>query len=462
MSVNQGPGKKKFVVPQILVLISGLIVIFSILSYFVPGGVYQLDENKRAIAGTFAYTGVNPVSLWRALLAINSGVIASGSIIALLLVCGGSVAVVISTGCFEDLLNYGIFKLEDKSVKVLVPSIVVLMSALGAFAGNDSMIAFVTVGMLISRRLRLDAICAMAMFYLGYLIGQGASFTNNLLIIVQSMCDVVPLSGMSVRIVIWLIFTAITATYCTRYALKITRDPSRSITGVLPDSHEGSAANTVTRLPVRALFNTLTLFVCYIIFAIGSKLWRWNNDYLLAIMVLDVILTALIYRMNPNDVGKAFFSGAQSMGGICMVLGLAKVIGTILTESKMVNTIAHVASTMLNGLGIGGAAIGIFIFVLLFNMLIPSCTSKAAILLPLLCPISDVIGLTRDALVVTFMIGDSLTNTLTPVSGPLCGSLGLAGVDYSDWIKFSLPLMAIIAVVGGCFIAVLASIGWVG
>ena len=126
----QNLGKsKKFVVPQILVLISGLIVIFSILSYFVPGGEFQLDENKRAIAGTFAYTGVNPVSLWSALLAINKGVIASASIISLLLVCGGSVAVVISTGCFEDLLNYGIFKLEDKSVKVLVPSIVVLMSA---------------------------------------------------------------------------------------------------------------------------------------------------------------------------------------------------------------------------------------------------------------------------------------------------------------------------------------------
>ena len=193
-------GKKKFVVPQILVLITGLIVFFCLLSYFLPGGEYQLDENKRAIAGTFAYTGVKPFSLWQALLAIHKGVIASGNIISLLLVCGGSIAVVIATGCFEDLLNYGIFKLEDKSVSVLVPSIVVLMSALGAFAGNDSMIAFVTVGMLICRRLRLDAICAMAMFYLGYLIGQGASFTNTLLIIAQTMCEVVPLSPLIIAL----------------------------------------------------------------------------------------------------------------------------------------------------------------------------------------------------------------------------------------------------------------------
>lgn len=454
-------GKKKLVVPQILVLITGLIVFFCLLSYFLPGGEYQLDENKRAIAGTFAYTGVKPFSLWQALLAIHKGVIASGNIISLLLVCGGSIAVVIATGCFEDLLNYGIFKLEDKSVSVLVPSIVVLMSALGAFVGNDSMIAFVTVGMLICRRLRLDAICAMAMFYLGYLIGQGASFTNTLLIIAQTMCEVVPLSGMGVRIVIWVIFTAIGAVYCTRYALRVSRDPARSITGVLAEVEEGESVAR-TKLPVRALFNALTLFVCYIIFAVGSKLWKWGNDYLVAIMVLDVFLTAVIYRMNPNDVGKAFFKGAQSMGGICVVLGLAKVIGTVLTESRMVNTIAHFASMTLGGFGVSGAAIGIFILILLFNMLIPSNSSKAAILLPLLCPISDVVGITRDVLALAYMIGDSLTNTLTPVSGPLIGSLGLAGVDYSDWIKYSLPLMVILMLVGGAFIAVLAAMAWVG
>ena len=95
-------------------------------------------------------------------------------------------------------------------------------------------------------------------------------------------------------------------------------------------------------------------------------------------------------------------------------------------------------------------------------MLIPSNSSKAAILLPLLCPISDVVGITRDVLALAYMIGDSLTNTLTPVSGPLIGSLGLAGVDYSDWIKYSLPLMAILMLVGGAFIAVLAAMAWVG
>ena len=452
--------QKKLVIPHILVLIMLLILLFSALSYIVPGGAYQLDENNRAIAGTFEYTGRTPVSPWKALLSVQKGIVNSANIISLLLVCGGSLAVTIGTGCFEDLLNYGVGKLADKSVIVLVPSIITLMSLMGAFAGNDSMIAFVSIGLLICARLKLDRICAMSMFYLGYLVGQGASFTCNQLIMVQTMCDVTPLSGMTLRICIWALFTAIHAIYCTRYALKIVKDPSRSITGILPASNENAGGQELA-LPVKAIINMLVLFACYIVFAMGSKSYGWGNEYLLALMILNVIFTCIIYGVSPNEAGKQFFKGAQGMGGICVVLGFAKVIGTILTESKMVNTIANAASNVFGGFGPVGAGIAIFVFILLFNMLIPSGTSKAAILIPLVCPIGDVLGITRDVIVIIYMIGDSLTNTLTPVSGPLVGSLGIANVDYTDWIRYSAPLMAILAVVGAVIIGTLAGIGWV-
>ena len=258
-----GKTKKKIQVPQILVLIMLLILVFCALSYIVPGGEFQLDDNKRAIAGTFQFVGQNPVSPWQALLSIKKGIVGSASTISLLLICGGSLAVVISTGCFEEMINYGIYRLEDKSVIVLVPAIVTLMSLLGAFAGNDSMIAFVTVGLVICSRLKLDRICAMSMFYLGYLIGQGASFTSTLLITVQSICEVTPLSGMQVRIIIWIIFTAIHAAYCTHYALKITKNPLRSITGVLTKPEE-QGEKKETKFPIRAFVNMITLFSCYI------------------------------------------------------------------------------------------------------------------------------------------------------------------------------------------------------
>lgn len=453
--------KKKFKVPHILVLVFLIALVFSALSYIVPGGEYALDENGRAIAGTFKYVGCMPISPWQALLSVRAGIISSANIIALLLVCGGSISLVISTGCFEELINYGLYRLKDKSVTVLVPSIVTMMSLLGAFAGNDSMFAFVTVGLVICSKLKLDRICAMAMFYLGYLIGQGASFTSNLLITVQSMCEVPPLSSMSVRIGIWVIFTTISAVYCTRYARKITKDPSKSITGILTSTEEKMDSEQ-KKLPVQALINTAVLFGCYIIFAMGSKKFGWGQEYLIALMILDVFFTAIIYRISPNKAGATFQKGAQGMGGICVILGFAKVIGTIINDSKMVNTIANAVSSLLGNSGVIVAVIAIFAFILFFNMFIPSGNSKAAILLPLVCPIADVLGITRDVVAITYMMGDSLTNTLTPVSSPLVGALGLADVDYTNWIKYALPLMAILAAVGAVIIAILATIGWVG
>lgn len=453
--------KKKFTVPHILVLILALILLFSALSYIVPGGKFQLDDNNRAIPGTFEYVENTPVSPWKALLSVQKGVVNSAGTIALLLVCGGSIAVVLATGCFDEVLNFGIYRLKDKSVKILVPSIIVLMSLLGAFAGNDSMIAFVTVGLLICSKLKLDRVCAMALFYLSYLIGQGASFTSALLITVQTICDVVPLSGMQIRICVWVVFTAISATYCTRYALKITRDPSKSITGIFSNTESDDEIKQV-KLPIRSFVNIIVLFACYIIFAMGSKAYGWGNEYLVALMIVDTIFTAIIYGMNPNTVGKTFFKGAEGMGGICVVLGFAKVIGTILTESDMVNTIANAASNLFGGLGTAISAVAIFVFILLFNMLIPSGYSKAAILLPLVCPIGDVLGVTREVIALTYCIGDSLTNTLTPVSSPLVGALGIAGVDYTDWVKYALPLMGILAAVASVMLGLLASIGWVG
>lgn len=219
---------KKITMPHILVLFPIIIVAFSLLTYVLPGGSYQLDEAGRVIAGTFTPANAVPFSPWKALLNVRSGVIAQANMISQMLIIGGAISVVLATECFENIMNYAVYKLQDKSVKIMVPSIVVMMSLLGAFAGTDSMIIFVTVGILICRKLKLDRICAMAMFYLGYLIGQGASITSTVLINVQTLAEVEPLSDMFVRVPIWIVFTAVNAAYCTRYALKVYHEIGRA------------------------------------------------------------------------------------------------------------------------------------------------------------------------------------------------------------------------------------------
>lgn len=458
-SLKKQSGSK---VPHILLIIAGLVLVACLLTYIAPAGLYDLDESKRAIPGTFKYVENTPVNPWQALLMIKTGVQNAGAIIALLLVTGGAIQTIISTGAFEELLNYGIYKLKDHSVTILVPAIAVLMSVIGCFAGVDSLIAFVTVGIVICKRLKLDRIVAMAMFYLSYIIGQGASFTSSLLMSFQGLAEVPLLSGMFLRFIIWVIFTTVNAAYCTRYAMRISKDPSRSIVGEILQPDDDMEELGEVKFPVRAVIVIGVMFACYLFYSFCAKNYKWDYEQMMAIMTLDAVFSAVVYRLSPNGASKTFLAGAQSMGGIALIMGCARVIGSVLTEGHIIHTIAFHASNIIGSFGLAMAGLGIFIFTLLFNLVIPSGMSKAAIMFPLLTPIGDICNLTRQVVCLAYQLGDSLTNTLTPLSGPLVGALGLANVDYPKWLRYALPLVGVLTVISMIFVGFTATISWTG
>ena len=143
-------------------------------------------------------------------------------------------------------------------------------------------------------------------------------------------------------------------------------------------------------------------------------------------------------------------------------MGLARVVGFILQRGNIMHTLAYGVSELIGGSGLAVAGIGIFIFTLLLNLLIPSGTSKAGIMMPVLVPIGDVCGLTRQCVALAYQLGDGMTNTLTPMSGPLIGSLGLADVEYNQWFRYAAPLMLILSIISAVFICVLSTISWMG
>ncbi len=457
---NKAAPKKKFQVPHILLIIAGICVFACILTYVAPAGVFELDANGNAIAGTYHAVDRTTVNPWQALLWVKRGIENAASMISLMLIGGGSIACVVGSGAFDDILNYGVYKLQDKSVTVLVPAIVVMMGALGAFAGTDSMIAFVTVGLVICKRLRLDRICAMAMFYLGYLVGMGATFTGQ--ITMQLMAGVEPLTGMGVRMIMWAVFVSLNAWWCTRYAKKITKDPSKSLCGGCLEPDADMEEITEAKTPIRGVIVVLVMFGIYGFYAFANNQWGWDQSYLVAFQIILAYAAGIIYRQDLNKISKNFFKGACDMGGISLVMGFARVIGFVLTEGKIMHTLANAAANIIGGSGLAFAGAGLFIFTLIFNLFIPSRTSKMAVMFPVLIPIGDVCGLSRQVVSLAYQYGDSITNTLTPMSGPLVGALGLADVSYDQWFKYAAPLMAIFTAIALVVVAFLASIGYVG
>lgn len=456
--------KWKLEFPHVMILLCILVLVSCLLTYILPAGVYDFDDKGYVIADSFHYVENTPVSPWGAVLRISSSIAAMGGTFALLFILGGMVSVMISSGAMENFVDFSIFKLKEKSLKVLIPCITVVMSLLGGLAGQDSLITFVACGMLLAQRTKLDRISGMAIFYLPYITAQAIGPTVLMILMCQDMTGLPLISGLGVRIFIWIIFTAFCAFYNTRYALKVSRDPSRSIDGEILSQPEGKEIDSSkpVKLNRSSVLAIVMIILPFVIYAWGSASFKWGTQYLIGLGFLAAILLGVVFRFSPNDWAKRFCAGATQMGAVCLLIGFSKLISTVLADGQVINTIAHSALTLIQSMGSSLSAIGMFLFTTLFNLIMPSGPAKVPILMPLFTPVADVLGITRQVLCTCYQLGDGLTNFLTPVSSVLATGLILSGTKYSKWMKYAIPYALILLAFAAVCIFVLQAIRWTG
>ena len=448
-------------IPHALVLILMIILICCGLTYIVPAGLYEIDaQTGMVVPNSFHWVESSPISPWRALVEVTNGVASQGVIFALLFIMGGLIYVVIESGAVTNVINYSVYKLQDKSITVLVPTIVVLMSAIGALAGQDSLVTFVLVGLLLVKKLRLDKIAALSIFYLSYITGQAAGPTVAIILMAQETAGLAPISGLGARLVVWAALTLLCVIYTTRYCLKISKDPSRSILGYMEQPDEKDELSKTQTLGVREVVTVLCMLVPFGFYAYGAALYSWGFPNLIAFAMVAVIVVGIVNRTNPNELAVTFLKGASAMGGICLMIGFAKVVGIVLTDGKILHTIAYGAVTVIGGLGDAFTASGMFLFTTAINLLIPSGPAKVPMLIPLFVPVADVLGITRQVMCLAFQLGDGLTNFVTPVSAVLAAALSMSGVDLRQWWRYVLPYTGLTFVIAIVALTILQSIGW--
>ena len=374
---------------------------------------------------------------------------------------GGLIYVVIESGAINNVINYSVYKLQDKSITVLVPAIVVLMSAIGALAGQDSLVTFVLVGLLLVKKLRLDKIAALSIFYLSYITGQAAGPTVAIILMAQETAGLAPISGLGARLVVWAALTLLCVIYTTRYCLKISKDPSRSILGCVEEPDGNDELNkSIPVLGTKDIVTALCMLVPFAFYAYGAAAYAWGFPNLIAFAMVAVIVVGIVNRTNPNELAVTFLKGASAMGGICLMIGFAKVVGIVLTDGKILHTIAYAAVTAIGGLGDAFTASGMFLFTTAINLLIPSGPAKVPMLIPLFVPVADVLGITRQVMCLAFQLGDGLTNFVTPVSAVLAAALSMSGVDLRQWWRYVLPYTGITFIIAIVALTILQSTGW--
>ena len=170
----------------------------------------------------------------------------------------------------------------------------------------------------------------------------------------------------------------------------------------------------------------------------------------------------MILETLSQDIGNTIAGGVNAMAFIGLIIGLAGAFTLVLREGNIMDTIVHAATIPLSSVNSGFANIGIMLIVSVLNFLIPSATSKAAILIPTIIPITNALGIPAQTAVQAFMFGNGFTILIAPVLGWTVGSLETARVPMDRWLKWVLPSIILYLVIGGIILYFLSSIQWTG
>ncbi|WP_237417066.1 YfcC family protein [Halobacillus litoralis] len=455
--------KKKWEMPDTYVILFAVLLTAVIATYIVPSGSFEretIDGVERVVPNTYASVEGEPAGFMDIFLALQEGMVQSGGLIFLVLFAGGAFEVIERSGAIKGGILRAVDKTKGKEFWLI--AIVSVLFALGGAVGAvaNSVIPFVAIGVIIARALKLDAIVAVSITFGATFAGFNVGFLNPYTVgIAQSIADLPLFSGMALRIIAFVVIVGVTILYTWRYAKRILHDPSRSLIGVLD---EKDASHDELQAPFTARHKWILSFVAVALafFIFATIQYKWTINHMAAFFIIIGIVSGIIAGMNYNKIALTFLDGCQKLVYGALIIGVARAILIVMENANILDTAVHALSVPLEGLSPVMAALGMFVANGVMNFLIPSGSGQAMIAMPILSPLADMIGVTRQVAVQAYQFGDGFTNSIFPTSGPLMASLAVAGVPWIKWAKWMLPLLLIWTVIAVIMLTVGVLISW--
>jgi len=425
----------KMKVPNTYVIIFALLVLCAVATWFVPGGQYL-----RADDGTVSYQSVDAVpQTWQVFTAVYHGFVKQAGIIIFILVVGGAFWLLNATGAVNAGIGRFIARVGKRDKWVLV-ALTLLFSLGGAVFGmSEETIPF--VGMVVPLMLSMgyDAFMGMLIVYVASNVGFSSAFLNPFTVgIAQGMADLPLFSGLGYRVFCWLFLTVLLVVFVLIYAARTRKkaDVALSATQSVPEPLTGRQKAILA-----------VLGVAVIMLVVGVTQWEWYLPEITGLFLVMGLVCGLIAGFSGNRIADEFMAGAKDILSAALVVGFASGIIVILQEGKVVDSILHAMQEGLDGTGPMASLSAMYGIQAVINFLIPSASAKAAITIPIMAPFADMVGVSRQAMVLAFQFGDGFTNMLTPTSGVLMAALAMARIPYAQWVKWiwkgTLALLAI-------------------
>lgn len=451
----------KFKVPHTFVLLFGLIVLVAIATYIIPAGEYERVENPETgvmevDAESFQFIEQNPVSIPQIFTAIPTGMNEAAWIIFLIFIIGGAFGMINGTGAIESGISKVVVGLKDRE-KILIPATMFLFALGGAsFGMAESTLVFIPIGVMLARRLGMDAITGMAMVVLGAAAGFTSGVLNPFTVgVAQGIAELPLFSGMAYRIIILIVYVAIGAAYVVWYGNRVKKDPTKSLVYELELEEKGKMRPldevVFTKRHALVLLALLAGFGV-IIYGVFNE-WSTGTDITATFIAMGIV-AGLVGGNSVNKIAEDFVEGAKGLTYGALIVGLAYGLMVVLREGQIIDTVIYSVASVVSGMPavLGGAAM--YTVQMFINFFIPSGSGQAAVTMPIMAPIGDLIGMTRQSTVLAFHLGDGLSNYIYPTSGILMAGLSLANIPYTKWLKWFLPLFFIWYIVSCIFMVI--------
>ncbi len=439
--------------------------------------VYDTSEpikNRVGIWGTDDFYGFGALNYMFEGLVTGDKWGSAVGIVAFILVIGGAFGIIMRTGAVDAGI-YAFINVVKGAQVIVIPALFILFSLGGAVFGmSEEAIPFAMIVVPFVVAMGYDSLTGVAITFVATQVGNATSWMNPFgVAVAQGIAGVPVLSGAPFRIIMWVILTGATVVYVTLYANRIKKDPKKSIVYESDQYFRDRLANDTEardfKLGHALVLLTVLAGVIWIVWGVTTEFYyipEIASQFFVMGLVSGII--GVVFKLNNmriNDIASSFQGGAADLVGAAMVVGMAKGIllvlgGASATTPTVLNTILNGAGNMLSGLPSAVTAVLMYTFQTIFNFFVTSNSGQAALTMPILAPLADIVGVSRQVAVLCYQLGSGFADAIVPTSASLMGVLGVARIDWTKWARWQIKMQGFFFVIGCVFIVTAIMIGF--
>ena len=474
MAAESSKGIKQFKVPHVYAIIFALMVIFAVLTWIVPSGSYQRQEvNGRevTVAGTYEQSEKTYIDeetgdevdlrqgVFDVLQAPTRGIQEAIEVVAFILIVGGSFQVITKTGAITSGMGRVVRRFKNKDILIIPIAMVIFALGGTRFCIADETLPFFSIFMPIMMAMGFDSMTAFMVVFVGARTGYIASTINPFnVLIAQGILGIKGNPQLWLRMIAWVVLTAVAITWVVLYARRVKKNPESSIT--FEDDIAKKVEFAADESALDAEFTgrqkgVLAVFIagmCLIIWGLVTQGWYMNE--ISAVFLAMGLLAGVIAGFSQDVIAQEFVAGIADFAFSAIVVGLARGILVIASDGMIIDTILNALAT-----GLGGIPAVLFTTLLyavenLLAILVPSSSGLAALTAPIFGPLTELMGLNPEAAVWALSMGSATMSLICPTSAILVAGLGVCKIKLGQWWKTVWKFFLVVSLINIVFVAI--------